>query len=300
MTTALAIPNPRPNPLHRRAVAHVTRNPIKYGIAVAAFLAGLWWVRRRRRAAAFAGDLGATDLQTLGRAAHQQVVAAKARKPLSDYRQAEDSRLFWAAPADVAAAHYKAAYWLAVAGRCAQAWQLADFADAEQVAARGAAVNPSTNVTAISEILKSAGQAILTAAPRNAGAKAAAAALGSLSDPGKIATVQQAKRDASTVGIIKGTIKGSANDVADYTQKIVDTAGGMADWARLLIGMDPPGGAPDDPWRDWKKWALRAAVGGVVLIGARWYFAPEYHAAKSALNGAIARGKAIRQAGAES
>ena len=284
---AAPLANPRANPrgFARTAIGHVNRHKGKYGLALVAILGVLWWRRRQAKAVALAGDLGGNDLQTMGRAMHAQVQAAKKREVLSDYRHADDQQLFVKAPINVAQAHYKAGYWLAVAARCSQAWSLADLADqAERAVTRTVRLKPSTTTGAISAILTSAATAIRQAAPTNPGAKAAAAALASLADPGKIQTMKNVATSQSTWEITKGTVSGGASDVADA---IVYMRG-------LVTGEKPPG-VSEWAWFA-QKWGIRIAIVGSGVLLARVLFAPEYHAAKAAVSGAISRGKAVHAA----
>jgi hypothetical protein len=269
--------------LARKVLAHVTRNPIRYSIGgVLALVFGGVYLYRRRQAKQLAGaDLG-TAQTTMNTAVKRQVEAAKGHMPLSDFRQAESSSLFYGAPSDDSGAYYRAAFWLAVAARCSQVWSLADLADAHMqkgIAAQRAVFGVSTANR--SSILLAAGQAITAAAPTNPGARAAAAALGSQSDPGKLATRDQINKDRSAAGKIKGTYEASKQDVTEYAEKALDVAGALSNGFRMLIGMDPAPGGPPDPLWNWKKWAIRGGVAAAVILGVRVMFAPEYHAAKA-------------------
>lgn len=261
--------------LARKVLAHVNRNPIRYAVGgVLALVFGGVYLYRRRAAKQLAGEFGEVT-QEFKNAVKAQVNRALEHKPLADYRTAESSK-FYGAPLDDREAYYKAAFWLATAARCAQAWSLADMAESYRQKAH---VVMGANHR--SSILLTAGQAITAAAPTNPGARAAAAALGSLSDPEKLAHVDQAKSDQSVSGKLVGTVKGSAADVSDYAGRAFDAAAMLSNGVRMLIGMDPPPGGPVDAWWNWKKWALRGGVAAAVILGLRVYFAPQYSVAKA-------------------
>lgn len=289
----------------------VKAHPYRYAGGVAALLVG-YWIVRRRRAAAFGGfgALGATPA-SLAAAAGKQVAAATARVGLADYRKAEDQQLFWGAPKDDTGAYLKGAYWLAVAARCSTEWSLNTMASAYYSAGRNRAYASTVgrmfpmitkplnfvlpNATASQTgILVAAANAIRAAAPSNPGAKAAAAALFSLSDAGKIETAKGVAKSRTGLEIAKGTVKGSIEDVQDYAEKVGDYAGAASNAIRMLFGINPPGGQP--PYPAWKTWAIRIGVGAVVVGGLRLYFGKEYHAVKSAVGGMVDQAKALHGA----
>ena len=69
----------------------------------------------------------------LAAAVAKQIAAAKFKQNLPDYRQAEDITLFYKNPADIFAASYKAAWWLAEAARTSQAVEVVGAGQARDV-----------------------------------------------------------------------------------------------------------------------------------------------------------------------
>jgi len=230
---------------------------------------------------------GVTDIEhdpRIGPAVEKQIAAAKLKQNLADYGKAGDLSLFMSNPSDVFEAHLKAAYWLAVAARCSQAWKLTDLAVEQQVAGNAgktwtSRVIPSStswdrartywrlslgtsmsvdDQAAISAILKSAGAAILAAAPTNPGAKAAAAALGQLGDPEAIRIQDQARADASPAGIVLNT--GGA---------IVDDAVSTSEALRSLFTGKLPRGWTQAEWDALKQKVYIA--GGIAAVGTGVY-----------------------------
>lgn len=206
----------------------------------------------------------------LGPAVAEQIAAAKLKQNLTDYRQAKDQELFWKNPKDVFGASYKAAYWLAVAARTSQAWSLVDLAvQQQQLGAAGTPAAGGTLMTSMDQvkaywgpvlknwgimdgdtsatdpkameaILKSAGAAILAAAPTNPGAMAAAKALGQLSDPDAIRIQQQADAEASASGIAAGTAGAIVDDAVSTSEALrslftgkVPRGWSLAEWDAL-------------------------------------------------------------------
>lgn len=288
--------------------AHVLRNPIRYSVGgvLAATLAGLYLYRRYQQKQKQLGDLGGSTnkygyaITEMNKLVKRQVEAATSHLPLSDFRQAEGSNKFYGTPGDEAGAYFRAAFWLAVAARCSQVWSLRDPADAQMrkgIAAqkRTFGMGGSARESVISSIMLSAGQAILAAAPKNPGAKAAAAALGSMGSPEQVAIKAQTVREQSAGGMIKGTYEASKKDVTDTATKAFDIIAMSSNAVRLLLGIDPPGDGPVDPWWNWKKWVLRGGVAVAVILGLRLWFAPQYHAAKAVV---IRAGEAVNNPGA--
>lgn len=232
---------------------------------------------------------GATDIERdprIGPAVEKQIAAAKLKQNLPDYRKAEDMSLFWYTASDVFEAHLKAAYWLAVAARCSQAWKLTDLAVEQQVAGNAgktwasrmipsstswdrakaywhatmpAVVPLSTgDQAAISAILKSAGAAILAAAPTNGGAKAAAAALGQIGDPETIRAMEQTRADQGASGILLNTGGAIVDDVASISEAT----------RSLFTGKVPRGWTLEE----WDAFKMKAYVaGGLVVAGTGVY-----------------------------
>ena len=239
----------------------------------------------------------------LAAAVAKQIAAAKFKQNLPDYRQAEDITLFYKNPADIFAASYKAAWWLAVAARTSQVWSLTDLAVKQQELGAsgldgsggatsleryksywGPVFNVETTATdpaAISKILKSAGASILAVAANNGGAKAAAAALGQLGDTGAIRTQQQVNQDASASGLAAGTMGKNFEDVAT-----------IADALRSLGTGNVPRGWTQAQWDAFK---MKLYIGGGVLaVGTGVYlFGPAIRSASgraaAALDASTAR-----------
>lgn len=223
-------------------------------------LAAWWWWRRERGGAPGAlgltlpawmtGARSSTSSTGLAIAAGRQTARALAGSPLSDYRQAEDQKLFWNTAEDDAAAYWKSAYWMAVASRIARDGNLARAAGANMVRGNwlGSLPGSGYKTGGISDIFTAAAKLVTQAAKGNRQLSSVAAVLARQADPGVIATWQQAVSEQSPAGIVKGTIEKSGEDV-----------GTLAGVLRGIFTGDLPPGMSPTRWFFY-KWGLRAAL----------------------------------------
>lgn len=255
------------------------------GAAVSLLLAGVWLGRTTARPAGalgFSTGIGPIDfslqMPQMGLKAEAQVARAMAGSRLDDYRRAENFSAFLAAPTTNVAAYYASAWWLAVASRILNKRTLA--AHAQSRLARGSAtftLPGSSQLTgSVAAILTSAAALVREAAGGSKPAEGIARVLSDMATPGSQRVAQQVETDKAWTQ--EGAIQ-SGKDLIMVPVKAVEGLAGAFGWVRALFGLlDPAGGSY--PW--WMRWGSRIAAGGVALIGARWYFAPQYSAAKAA------------------
>lgn len=258
------------------------------GGALLAAAAGIYLLGRRSGRKALAGPEASVSytlkMPRLGSAVARQVARAVGGSRLSDYRKAEDIALFWGAPAYKVEAYYKAAYWLAVASRLTGSASLA--ATAGSFAARGSAlfaVPGSSFLTgSASEIMQDA----LSKLRPYAKVKQVSALMAALGSSGSEAAVSAEQSRVADREVLKNTATRSASDVSDLIE-------GPLPLLRDGLGLRRPDGT-NPPW--WRTWGVRGAAIAAALIGARIVFAPQYHAAKATVTGAVTRVKAARLA----
>jgi hypothetical protein len=215
-------------------------------------------------------------------AALRQVGQAQEGVELSDYRQAEDIGKFWKPGVDDQGAYLGTAYWLAVSARILKNNQLAEMANG--MAIRGAAlariVGSSLKTGGVTDIYNHAINA-LRPYEKNSQIKSIIAALGFQASAEAQDVERKAKEDASTSGQIKGTITGSAGDIADVLV-----------YGRGIITGEQPPGAPALKWQI-IKWGTRAviALGGYIAV--RTYLAPEISAIRTAASSMAGKVKGL-------
>lgn len=270
-----------------------------YGGLTAAILGTSWWLGHRagQQSKAPLGSLGFSGLDyalampKLNAKAASQIAKATAGSWLTSYTQAEDLSSFWPASTYDVQAFYAGAYWMAVAARVLRSRSLA--ADAYAYAMQGAAryIIPGSSLLtgSISSILKVAAAKIKAKAGDNKNVQGILKALGEHARPEVIAAEQANAEDRNWVQ--KGAAK-SAEDVAALPGKALDAIAGPLAFIRSFFGMLDP--KTNLPYSGWLRWGSRALLLGVAGIAARWYFAPQYHAAKAAIKG-LGAAKAPKQ-----
>lgn len=285
-----------------------TSRILRYGTPVAVLLLTYWWGRRhgtRRAQMLLPGpadydppdadelgqieedeaDLGAAptgvgaidytlDMPGIARASGAQVLAAGARKWISDYRDAKPSR-FFEAPAYNVQAYLHAAFWTAVAARLIRSSALAARAAALQ--AKGSALfgvpGSSYMRGSVKSILQAAGSEI----QRSAGSKYAAEikpVLAALQTTASQAdSAQQVRKDRAW--ITEGA-KHAYTDVRQVGGNALDIAAaptmGLLTVIRAGLGLPRPG-TDRDPYPWWQRWGSRAGFGLAALIAFRVYTA---------------------------
>jgi hypothetical protein len=231
----------------------------------------------------FSTGIGPVDftfqMPRLATKANMQITRALAGSTLADHRRAEDFSLFLQAPTTNVAAYYTTGYWLAVASRILGKRALATQAAGRT--ARGVATfslpGASQITGSVVSILTSAAAAIRSAAGGSKPAEGVARILTDMATPGSQKVTQEIERDKARV--TEG-VKATAQDLVELPKKVVEALSWPAMLMRAFLGLNDPLTNLPYPW--WIRWGTRGAAGTVGLLGARWYFAPQYHAAKAA------------------
>lgn len=187
-----------------------------------------------------------------------QLEAASAGQVIASPQAIVTKNWFWTAPTNTASAYALSAYWLAVAARVGYPSLVnparAFFAEASRTAV------PSMDPAAIKAVLSKAVVALDAAGGlkdrRLAGVYRG---MGEWSKASSIERAQALEYQQSTRGILTGTVKGTATDVA----AIGEQAG------RVITGKKPPG-TPEWLWfLQRNAWFL---IGGTVAVGALYLF----------------------------
>lgn len=241
-----------------------------YGGGAALVVGWLAWRRWRksRSQGALSGPSYLWDAPRMMLAVRSQISAAKAGKALSDYRKAEDSALFFPAPAYDATAFLVGAYWMAVAARLTGSESLRRKASTYLGKGEDKFALPGSSFMDgnVANILKGAVDALSPFAGENPGVASILAALRHQKDPEVIRT-----RQDEEVNPVTATAAASAKDA----WSLLETA---SLWIRDGLGLARPDGSPA-PW--WRKWLIRGGVAATALVALRIAFAPQYKAAKA-------------------
>lgn len=269
------------------------------GIGVAALVAAgaAWWWWRRRQSTEIGsfedegegGGIGAflpawitggrrqDSAWDTGRASKAQIDRAAARVPLSDPRQAEDRSLFTTgARASAGPAYFHTAYWLAVGSRL-----LGGDSELDALARRhqgygsqwalvpGASLRPGN----VGDIYRAAHSALQSRAGNNRAVASVAAQV--RFGPADVESAVTRDADTNPLKMAPALVRQNISDTVGAGVSAAEIAAG------ILTGRQPTG------MGGWTwfgiKWGARIAIGALVLLGVRVYFAPQYHAAKAAL-----------------
>lgn len=176
--------------------------------------------------------------------AKRQLDLAIAGQPLSDYRQAEDSSLFWATPTSEIEAYVTAAYWLAVASRLTRSAFLARDA-AALFGKRTWAFGLFSTQAGIVAILKDAAKKATRAGSQ---ATSVAALLTRMADPAAVYGARSQEEQGSWI--------------PELALRAGDTGPGAA--LRLYTSMLTGEKPPEEP--SW-KWNLKRAGLGIAVVG---------------------------------
>lgn len=259
-----------------------TKKYLTYALMIAAggaTVAGAMWAKKRLSQGSMGFVFPFTDVAKIYDAAANQVSKAQAGTPLSDYRQAEDSALFWGGATTDQVAYAKAAYWVAVAARLEGNATLATYARSLMDEANRFRLIPGSDAyTSNIQTIFGNARTALQPYSGHAGVRAIMGALGG--SAAETHTAQQVQQDRQ---VLANTAAKSGSDVA-----------AALSYARGVVTGEKPHGYTDLSWF-MHKWGARAATGLLVAgVGYgiwKWYGVGEKvskvkHIAKTALSSA--------------